>query len=108
EADEKMLLAGKKHLPGGHGQVWIYLPDAYRDMRDASPNAGKVTKAELEAMAHAIFSAEWEAAGEPPEDASAIATSILSGIDHNWEDAAATARHAARAALASLGLEVER
>lgn len=48
EATGEMLKAARKHLPGGHGQVWVYLPEAYESMLAASPNAGKVTEAELE------------------------------------------------------------
>lgn len=51
EATGEMLKAARKHLPGGHGQVWVYLPEAYESMLAAAPNAGKVSEAELETMA---------------------------------------------------------
>ena len=50
EATEEMLTAAKKHLPGGHGQVWVYIPEAYLDMIAAAPNAGAVSDDELEKM----------------------------------------------------------
>lgn len=77
------------------------------EISTASPNTGLVTAEMLEAAARAILKAEWEVAGETPEDAAWIADSIIDGIADGCEDDALAARMAARAAFEAIGLTVE-
>lgn len=55
----------------------------------------------IEAAAEALLAAEWEDAGETPEDAAMIARSIMGGIADDSDDYARVARLAARAAIAA-------
>ncbi len=74
---------------------------------DVAPEPGRVTAEMLEAAARAILKAEWEVAGETPEDAAWIADAIIDGIADDCEDDALAARMAARAAFEAIGLTVE-
>ena len=107
EADEKMLRAAYEagRYQVNSGRIYSeYSADPaeldegapelmYAAMRDASPNAGKVSKAELEAAAAAMYRED------RPHD---VPWDMLR--DHMK----VPYRHLVRAALASLGLEVER
>lgn len=94
------------------GSTWVdgsldRAHEAYRAMLSASPNSGRVTAEMMEAAARAILKAEWEVAGETPEDAAWIADTVIDGIADDCEDDALAARMAARAAFESIGLTVE-
>lgn len=73
----------------------------------ADANSGRVTAEMLEAAARAILKAQWEVAGETPEDAALIVDSIIDGIADGYEDDVLAARMAARAAFEAIGLTVE-
>jgi hypothetical protein len=92
EADEKMMLAGMAMVEmmasATQGDAIIAGFDA---MRDASPNAGRVTEAELEAMAAAMH--REDRPHDTPWDAL---------LDHMK----VPYRRLARAALAAIGVRV--
>jgi len=97
EADEKMMLAGmamaEMMASATQGDAIIAGFDA---MLAASTNAGKVTEAELEAMAEGIYEfcrSDSEVSGPPFSELHADEKAFAVGI--------------ARAALVPLGLEVE-
>lgn len=66
-----------------------------------------VTAEMLEAAARAILKAQWEVAGETPEDAALIADAIMDVITDDCEDDVLAARMSARAAFEAIGLTVE-
>lgn len=100
EADEKMMLAGmamaEMMASATQGDAIIAGFDA---MRDASPNAGMVTEAELEAML----------AAKPFDDGDeTVEKIIVLGLAAcGFKLPTTAAPDVLRAALASLGLEVE-
>jgi len=123
EATGEMLKAARKHLPGGHGQVWVYLPEAYESMLAASPNAGKVTEADLNALAAAIKKAsserrygKYDYSEYPGKEPPFVVRDERTGdaVFRSWsrdeverEYARLCDEHIARTAVSALGLEVE-
>lgn len=99
EATGELLKAARKHLPGGHGQVWVYLPEAYESMLAASPTSGKVTEAEVANML----------AAKPFEDGDeTVEHIIIMGLAAcGFKLPSTAAPDVIRAALSALGLEVE-